>query len=198
MAGNGKQQRHGDLAPVVLDQIETAGRMPKAAARSAWASLRVRRRRLVRPPICMSALSFTMTSVVFLDRLYRNRIVSCVKIYSFTRLYALITCISERFVKYLHQRIEENSKMSSSISEREECLTIIALTASEAMAQFSARGLASQGYAIAGKIGRHQFSLVGGQGSTELLIAQHSHPPSCHDLVLRHAQDEVYSTLCFT
>lgn len=58
--------------------------------------------------------------------------------------------------------------MSPSISEREEYLTIIAPTATQAMAQFSARGLAAQGYAIAGKIGRHQFSLVGGEGSTEL------------------------------
>jgi len=58
--------------------------------------------------------------------------------------------------------------MSPSSSEREEYLTIIAATAGEAMAQFKARGLDAQGYAIAGKIGRHQFSLVGGAGSTEL------------------------------
>ena len=58
--------------------------------------------------------------------------------------------------------------MSPLISEREEYLTIIAPTAIEAMAQFKARGLDTQGYAIAGKIGRHQFSLVGGEGSTEL------------------------------
>jgi hypothetical protein len=58
--------------------------------------------------------------------------------------------------------------MSPSISEREEYLTIIAPTASQAMAQFKARGLDAQGYAISGKIGRHQFSLVGGEGSTEL------------------------------
>ena len=58
--------------------------------------------------------------------------------------------------------------MSPSISEREEYLTIIAPTASQAMAQFKARGLDEQGYAISGKIGRHQFSLVGGEGSTEL------------------------------
>jgi len=58
--------------------------------------------------------------------------------------------------------------MSPSISERDEYLTIIAPPAVEAMAQFKSRNLASQGYAIAGKIGRHQFSLVGGQGSTEL------------------------------
>ena len=58
--------------------------------------------------------------------------------------------------------------MSPSISEREEYLTIIAPTATEAMAQFKARDLDTQGYAIAGKIGRHQFSLVGGEGSTEL------------------------------
>ncbi|MBU1333487.1 MAG: hypothetical protein ACK4G5_00820 [Devosia sp.] len=58
--------------------------------------------------------------------------------------------------------------MSPSISEREEYLTIIAPTAVQAMEQFKARGLDAQGYAIAGKIGRHQFSLVGGEGSTEL------------------------------
>jgi hypothetical protein len=58
--------------------------------------------------------------------------------------------------------------MSPSSSEREEYLTIIAPTATEAMAQFKARGLDVQGYAIAGKIGRHQFSLVGGEDSTEL------------------------------
>jgi hypothetical protein len=58
--------------------------------------------------------------------------------------------------------------MSPASSEREEYLTIIAPTAGEAMAQFKARGLGEQGYAISGKIGRHQFSLVGGEGSTEL------------------------------
>ena len=58
--------------------------------------------------------------------------------------------------------------MSPAISEREEYLTIIAPTAVQAMEQFKARGLDEQGYAIAGKIGRHQFSLVGGEGSTEL------------------------------
>ena len=58
--------------------------------------------------------------------------------------------------------------MSPQTSERQEYLTIIAPTAHEAMAQFSARGLAAQGYSIAGKIGRHQFSLVGGEGATEL------------------------------
>lgn len=58
--------------------------------------------------------------------------------------------------------------MSPSTSEREEYLTIIAPTAAEAMAQFKARGLDAQGYLIAGKIGRHQFSLVGSGGSTDL------------------------------
>jgi len=58
--------------------------------------------------------------------------------------------------------------MSPGISEREEYLTIIAPTAIEAMAQFKARHLDEQGYAITGKIGRHQFSLVGGEVSTEL------------------------------
>ena len=57
--------------------------------------------------------------------------------------------------------------MSPSISEREEYLTIIAPSAHEAMAQFKARGLDEQGYAIAGKIGRHQFALVSGADSTD-------------------------------
>lgn len=58
--------------------------------------------------------------------------------------------------------------MNPNISEREEYLTIIAPSAHEAMAQFKARGLDQQGYAIAGKIGRHQFALVSGSDSTEL------------------------------
>lgn len=58
--------------------------------------------------------------------------------------------------------------MSPQTSERQEYLTIIAATANAAMAEFSARGLGAQGYSIAGKIGRHQFSLVGGDGATEL------------------------------
>ncbi len=58
--------------------------------------------------------------------------------------------------------------MSPTSSEREEYLTIIAPTANEAMAQFKARGLDAQGYAIAGKIGRHRFTLVGGEDSHEL------------------------------
>ena len=58
--------------------------------------------------------------------------------------------------------------MSPSSSEREEYLTIIAPNASAAMAQFKAQDLAAQGYAIAGKIGRHQFSLVDGSGGSAL------------------------------
>ena len=37
-----------------------------------------------------------------------------------------------------------------------EYLTIIATSAAEAMEQFARRGLAAEGYAIAGQIGRHQ------------------------------------------
>ena len=58
--------------------------------------------------------------------------------------------------------------MSPQISEREEYLTIIAPTASQAMAQFKARGLDRQGYAIAGKIGRHQFAMVDGENCSDL------------------------------
>ena len=59
--------------------------------------------------------------------------------------------------------------MSPASSEREEYLTIIAPSAGEAMAQFKARGLDALGYTIAGKIGRHEFSLVGDDSSTEPL-----------------------------
>lgn len=51
---------------------------------------------------------------------------------------------------------------------REEYITIIAPTANEAMAQFKARGLDVQGYAIAGRIGRHRFTLVGGDDIHDL------------------------------
>ncbi|GGE33809.1 hypothetical protein GCM10007276_08940 [Agaricicola taiwanensis] len=50
----------------------------------------------------------------------------------------------------------------------EEYVTIIAPSAGEAMAQFKARGLDEQGFLIAGRIGRHQFSLVSGTTSTTL------------------------------
>jgi hypothetical protein len=55
-----------------------------------------------------------------------------------------------------------------SSEQRDEYITIIAPTANEAMAQFKARGLADQGYSIAGRIGRHQFTLVGGEDAQEL------------------------------
>ncbi len=51
---------------------------------------------------------------------------------------------------------------------RDEYITIIAPTANEAMAQFKARGLDMLGYAIAGRIGRHRFTLVGGEDAQEL------------------------------
>lgn len=52
---------------------------------------------------------------------------------------------------------------------RDEYITIIAATAGEAMAQFRAQGLDRKGYAIVGRMGRHQFSLVMGSSATELL-----------------------------
>ena len=58
--------------------------------------------------------------------------------------------------------------MSPTTEQRDEYITIIAPTANEAMAQFKARGLCEQGYAIAGRIGRHQFTLVGGEDTQEL------------------------------
>ena len=58
--------------------------------------------------------------------------------------------------------------MSPMQDQRDDYITIIAPTASEAMAQFKARGLDLEGYAIAGRIGRHRFTLVGGDEAQEL------------------------------
>jgi hypothetical protein len=58
--------------------------------------------------------------------------------------------------------------MQTEIAQRDEYITIIAPTAQEAMAQFKARGLDVEGYAIAGRIGRHQFTLVGAEEAQEL------------------------------
>jgi hypothetical protein len=66
------------------------------------------------------------------------------------------------------QNCNEENGMSPGSCDREEYLTIIGPTLSEVTAQFSARGLAAQGYAIIGKIGRHEFALVDGAASTEL------------------------------
>ena len=57
--------------------------------------------------------------------------------------------------------------MISHIPAPIEYLTIVAPTAAEAMAQFSQRGLAAQGYAIAGQIGRHE--IVRGDRTAEAL-----------------------------
>lgn len=53
-------------------------------------------------------------------------------------------------------------------NQTEEFVTIIAPSLSDVMQQFRARGLAAAGYAITGKAGRHQFSVAGQSGSTEL------------------------------
>lgn len=58
--------------------------------------------------------------------------------------------------------------MPQMTAERDEYITIIAPTANEAMAQFKSRGLDREGYSIAGRIGRHQFTLVGGEDAQEL------------------------------
>lgn len=58
--------------------------------------------------------------------------------------------------------------MNRDIAQRDEYITIFAPTAQEAMAQFKARGLDDQGFTIAGRIGRHQFTLVGAEEAQEL------------------------------
>ena len=52
---------------------------------------------------------------------------------------------------------------------RIEYLTILAPTAAEAMAQFSARGLARLGYSIAGQVGRHRIAVVRDGQATDML-----------------------------
>ncbi|WP_423066067.1 hypothetical protein [Devosia sp. CN2-171] len=52
--------------------------------------------------------------------------------------------------------------MTRTRSETEEFVTIIAPSTGDAMRQFKAQGLDRQGFAIAGRIGQHRFSLVDG------------------------------------
>lgn len=59
--------------------------------------------------------------------------------------------------------------MSNQSDQHIEYLTIVAPTAAEAMDQFSKRGLAAQGYAIAGQIGRHQVAVVYEGHTTDLV-----------------------------
>lgn len=53
-------------------------------------------------------------------------------------------------------------------TETEDFVTIIAASAGEAMRQFKAQGLDAQGYAIAGRVGPHRFSVVDSGGSSDL------------------------------
>lgn len=62
--------------------------------------------------------------------------------------------------------------MTQTRTETEEFITIIARTTDEAMRQFKARGLDDQGFAIAGRIGRHKFTLVNGPYADELFPGQ--------------------------
>ena len=62
--------------------------------------------------------------------------------------------------------------MRSNDPDTEDFITIIAASTSEAMQQFKAQGLNLLGYSIAGRIGRHRFSLVDGAHSSELFPGQ--------------------------
>jgi hypothetical protein len=62
--------------------------------------------------------------------------------------------------------------MNETRTETEEFVTIIARTTSEAMQQFKAKGLDGQGFAIAGRVGRHSFTLVNGPDADELFPGQ--------------------------
>lgn len=52
--------------------------------------------------------------------------------------------------------------MTTTPTENEEFVTIIAPSTGDAMRQFKAQGLDRQGFAIAGRVGQHRFSLVSG------------------------------------
>lgn len=57
-------------------------------------------------------------------------------------------------------------------AHREEYITIIAPTAREVMRRFKEQGLAALGYAINGRIDRHQFAYAGGDRTTELFSGE--------------------------
>lgn len=58
--------------------------------------------------------------------------------------------------------------MTSTSHAEDEYVTIIARSVADAMQQFKARGLDDQGYAIAGRVGRHQFAMVDQNGCNDL------------------------------
>jgi len=60
----------------------------------------------------------------------------------------------------------------SSISQRDEFVTIIAASMAEVMGQFRARGLGAMGFAIAGPVGRHQFAFADDGGAKEMFDGQ--------------------------
>ena len=62
--------------------------------------------------------------------------------------------------------------MTTTRTETEEFVTIIAASTGEAMQQFKAQGLDRQGFAIAGRIGQHRFSLVDGAHADDLFPGQ--------------------------
>ena len=62
-----------------------------------------------------------------------------------------------------------NGKNCDTHAQRDdEYITIIAPSVREAMRQFKERGLDVLGYAIVGKVVRQQFSLVGGEGTSDM------------------------------
>ena len=62
--------------------------------------------------------------------------------------------------------------MTPTRTETEEFVTIIAPSTGEAMRQFKAQGLDRQGFAIAGRIGQHRFSMVEGPHAIDLFPGQ--------------------------
>jgi hypothetical protein len=92
--------------------------------------------------------------------------------YSFTGHIPNSSCVKEHSVKDLQTTQPRRMKMRSPHTDTEDFVTIIAPSTGEAMQQFKAQGLDLQGYSIAGRIGRHRFSLVDGAQSSELFPGQ--------------------------
>lgn len=58
--------------------------------------------------------------------------------------------------------------LSNTTPREEEFITIVAPTIDDVMQEFHTSDLASQGYSIAGRVGRHKFSYAEGTNKSEL------------------------------
>ena len=65
----------------------------------------------------------------------------------------------------MHHSFEPHTEQSNG-----DCITIIARSPSQAIAEFHRRGLNKEGYAICGQIVPHKFELVSDEGVAESLF----------------------------